>query len=765
MTDRLAAAQTALNAGRADEAIQHLIAALEENPSRPAAVYRTLGLQLYNAGRYAEGLEVTLDGARRHPRDFELLNIQGVLLRNLKRQPEAIKALEAAHKLSPKSQSVAINLGNVLLDLGEAARAETVFAKLARLDPRNPEHQRQLGRALLKQGKREAGFMRLRGALAIKKTFVDAWLDMAGTLVEEGRFEEALETLDRALTAVPGSSRLLEARVVCLRQSGQLRSAEAFLLELLPQMPNVPWVQFQLGTLIAEWDRERGNVHIRKALELDPDRLDYLMALIESLERTRTGNEGENIEQSYELAKRALAQGHRFNPSQAKIAREVFQRVADYKCMAEVGGLKDLGRGWANSGRHTAFLKQLPLIRCDEDRRELIEQHRIWGQDAERKARSQPIRRPPPRKRSGKIRLGLMSSDLRQHPVGYFALPLFEHIDANRFDVFVYSYYQGQADRIQDYITSRIEAYRWWPDISARDAAQNIAEDSLDLLIELGGSTHMNKLEVMAYKPAPLQASWLGYPHSAGLSTIDYLLLDPYVRPADPSFMLEKPMLMPKSWIALGKLAFPETHAIEPIAPHRRRGFMTFGTANNTYKYTPESLEAWASIVASTPDSHFCFIRPECTSVSFRNNVARYFADAGVSRDRLEWIAVRGSHMQHYNAIDIALDTFPQTGGTTTCEALWMGVPTISLVGPMFHERLSYSILTNAGLGDLCAATPQEYVTKAIALAGDRDRVAELRGSLRETLKVSPLGQTDRFARDFYDLVAATVAAGPSAAR
>ncbi len=123
--------------------------------------------------------------------------------------------------------------------------------------------------------------------------------------------------------------------------------------------------------------------------------------------------------------------------------------------------------------------------------------------------------------------------------MGYFALPLFEHLDTERFEVFCYSYYQGQLDSIQEFITKQITAYRWNPDIGAPDAAQVIADDQLDMLIELGGSTHMNKLEVMAYRPAPIQASWLGYPHSAGLSTIDYLICDPYTAPPQPEMLVE----------------------------------------------------------------------------------------------------------------------------------------------------------------------------------------------------------------------------------
>jgi predicted O-linked N-acetylglucosamine transferase (SPINDLY family) len=349
-----------------------------------------------------------------------------------------------------------------------------------------------------------------------------------------------------------------------------------------------------------------------------------------------------------------------------------------------------------------------------------------------------------------------MSSDLRQHPVGYFALPLFDHVDDERFEVFVYSYYTGKEDSAQRHITERVSGYRWWPDISIPQAAERIAEDQLDMLIELGGSTHMNKLEVMAYKPAPLQASWLGYPHSAGLETIDYLVCDPITVPPNPDLLIEKPLLMPKSWIALGARFFSNTVEIKE-APELRNGFITYGTANNPHKYTREVLRTWAKVVAATPNSKFAFIRPEGSGESFRANITRQFEAEGVSADRVIFHPIRGAHLPFYNEVDITLDPFPLTGGTTTAETLWMGVPLVSLIGPAFYERLSASIMTNSGIGDLAVNSLDDYLAAALKLAGDRERRLELRGSLRDRMRNGPLGQTDQFASDFYDMIYRTV--------
>jgi predicted O-linked N-acetylglucosamine transferase (SPINDLY family) len=158
-----------------------------------------------------------------------------------------------------------------------------------------------------------------------------------------------------------------------------------------------------------------------------------------------------------------------------------------------------------------------------------------------------------------------------------------------------------------------------------------------------------------------------------------------------------------------------------------------------------------------TPDSRFLFIRPEGSAASFRQNLHDLFEAGGVAAERILFEPVRGAHLPHYNRIDISLDCFPQTGGTTTCESLWMGAPCVTLVGESVFERLSYSTLMNLGLPDLCARTVDDYVAIAARLAADPQRIAELRGSLRARMQASPLGQTQAWARDFYAAVARTV--------
>jgi predicted O-linked N-acetylglucosamine transferase (SPINDLY family) len=759
MDERLAAAEAALKAGQGEEAVRQLAALLEADPAQPAGVYRTFLVQCYRAGRLEDGARLGAEGARRYPRDVEVLNVLGVIYRRLFRYPDALRILDMASKLAPNNAAVASNRGNVLLDTEDGVRAEAVFTRLVRADPRSSEFHRQLGKALLLQGKQSAAATRFRQALSVKRDNIDPWLDLIGLEIDQHNIPEAEALVEKALAALPDHPRLLEAKSIVMRRAHQLRRAEAFLLELMPRFGEAAWLHYQIGTTIADYDRERANEHLRKAYALEPDKLDHLMALIESLERTRSGDEGANIEEAYQLTLTALERGVS-SPGPRKVLFEVLVRVCAFDDFDRTGDFATRGRAWASTGRHTALLKQLAHVKTLDDRYELLEQHRIWAREAEAVAAKTPIRRAPARPAGGKIRLGFMSSDLRGHPVGYFALPLFEHLD-ERFELYVYSFFQGaHADRMQEFFASQSAAYRWNPDMSAADAAQMIADDQLDMLFELGGSTHMNKLEVMAYKPAPLQASWLGYPHSAGLSEIDYLLCDPYNTPPRRDLLVEQPLMMPKTWIALGRMVFSEAQPITEGVPSDRKGHITFGTANNPHKYNRETFVLWSETLRAVPGSTFMFIRPEGGTEAFRRNVVAEFGRHGVSAERVEFSTIRGRHMPFYNEVDITLDPFPLTGGTTTTESLWMGVPVVSLIGEAFYERLSASILANSGLADLATADPAEYVRIAAALASDRERRLTLRHNLRDQIRSGPLGQTQQFASDFYDLIARTVRPG-----
>ncbi len=752
---RLVAANKAFAEGRKGDALDLIMAELGEAPESPAKVYKVLIANLLSLRRIDDAAHWASLATDRAPNDPEIHNFTGVVLREQGRLTNAVAAFDRALMFDPKHRGALINKGQTLITLKDGRGAEAIFTSLLQSEPRSALLHRSLGKAFWVQERLESAEASLRQAVSCDPSYVDGWLDLSAMIVDRGDPLESLELLDRATSALPEDARLAEAKAIMFRRAGIADRAWPYLQSVAAKFSSLGWFQHEVGQLKSAYDRQAANAHFRSAVERDPANVQFQIALIDNLARTRGVDEGAYIDEAYQRLQRLAPQArHRWS----RTAAQIFTQVADYDSVRALGGFDQLGREWAGSDHHSALLRQMSRIESGDDRIELLDQHRLWGRKAMDRAHRHPISRPPAPAPRSKIRLGFMSSDLREHVVTQFVRPLFDFADRERFEIYCYSWYQTpKPGPVQTEIAALVDMFRWHPFISDHDAAQLIANDQLDILFELGGSTHMNKIEVMAWKPARLCASWLGYPHSAGLPTIDYLLVDPFLNPPDPQLLIEKPLVMPRSWIAMSEQAFPDHHAIAPLAPVRRTGRISFGTANDPYKYNKAMLRIWGRVMARIPDSRFIFVRPEGSSLTFARNIRACFEAEGVAGDRIEFRAVRGDHMRHYNDIDIALDTFPQTGGTTTCEALWMGVPTVTLVGEALFERLSYSILNNAGLGDLCAATADSFVEVASALAADTDRLQSLRTGLRDTLRASPLGQTRQFAKDFYDLVARIV--------
>ncbi|MEJ0069233.1 MAG: tetratricopeptide repeat protein [Pseudomonadota bacterium] len=637
------------------------------------------------------------------PRHGPGLNLLGVVQRRQGKFAEAIETLQAAARAGGANESPWVNLGNLYYDVGQGPPAVEAFKKAVRLKPQDAEYARLLGNAhgLADEPAASAAALQRAAQLAPRNPQIHG--DRAALHYNLKQYDAALAAIERALALRPDHlhDRINKAKV--LRHLGRTAEAIALYEALVAQYPDNGAVLLAFGSfyLWALDDREKANIYLRRAVAADPGNLEPLGQLCWSLLNSRYAREADHIEEASRFAGQALALGKPL-VAIADNLQTVFLRTADFERAAALGKPFELLGHWAATGKVGALHNQLGRVRTDADRRDLVRFHRAWGDRVIARAGAQPVRRTRRAAGRSKIRVGLMSSDLRDHPVTYFVQPLIERYDRTRFELYCYSFFPGAADRIQTHLMGKVDQFRLMPATADPQIAQQIADDDLDILFELGGSTHLNRLEVMAYRPAPVQVSWLGYPHSCGLSTIDYILLDPYIKPDDPALLIERPFELPESWVALGSIGFHDV-PIEPGLPEDRAGRLTFGTMNNPYKYTPEVIALWARVLAAVPDSRFRFVRPEGGTEIFRANLARAFARHGIAAERLEFLPLRGQHLQHYNKIDISLDTAPHTGGTTTCETLWMGVPTVTLVGPAFFERLSYSNLSNAGLGDLCS--------------------------------------------------------------
>jgi predicted O-linked N-acetylglucosamine transferase (SPINDLY family) len=331
-----------------------------------------------------------------------------------------------------------------------------------------------------------------------------------------------------------------------------------------------------------------------------------------------------------------------------------------------------------------------------------------------------------------RLKIGYVSADFRLHSVAYFLEPLLRSHDRGRLEVFCYS------------------------DVSAPDTAtahdalaDRIRNDGIDILVDLAGHTSKNRLPVFARKPAPVQVTWLGYPNTTGLDAMDYRLVDAVTDPEGEAdaFASEALVRLPGGFLCYGG----RDDAPAPgAAPSLETGFVTFGSFNNLAKLSGATLDVWARLLDRLPSARLLLKGKPFAEAATRAIYLDRLAERGVTADRVELVAwlPEEAHLAVYDRVDIALDPFPYNGTTTTCEALWMGVPVVTLRGDRHAGRVGASLLTQIGLNDLIADSVESYVEAAAALAGDPARLDELRHALRPRMAASRLCDGPAFARE-----------------
>ena len=341
------------------------------------------------------------------------------------------------------------------------------------------------------------------------------------------------------------------------------------------------------------------------------------------------------------------------------------------------------------------------------------------------------------RSNSPKIRIGYISPDLHFHVVAFFSYAFLHDYDKRRFEVFCYT--DCEEDNASREFASMVDHWQNVRGLPDEKVAEIVYQDKLDILIDLTGHTAWGFLQTMAYKPVPVQVSGIGYFDTIGLPAIDYFLADHYTDPPEnDAYFVEKLIRLPHSHFCFMWHDNPQ----EPApAPFQKNGYVTFGSFNNFSKVTDGMLELWGKILAAVPDSRL-FLK----AAIFNNPYGRKLAleriqQAGIPAERLILGEQEAKYLQAYNEMDIALDTYPYPGGGTTCDALYMGVPVITLVGERHNARFGYSLLMNAGLSELCAFSPEEYVEKAVALANDKERLRCYHQAIRPQLLASPVMQ------------------------
>lgn len=725
--------------GAEDEAASHLQRAVALDAANFDARYMLAGA-LERRGDYAGAAEQLAKAVELQP-GFEEARSQFCRVLAAAGDTDAAKAaIEQALERNPRNAEFHHYRGNLLLGQGDSAQAILSFAEALALRPDYAEVHGNLGLALHARAEYDAAAASFERAFAIAPELsAEMQLRLAATRKAQGRLGMAAELLQRLLDAEPDHAEALNQLGVVLQEQGLLDRAISCYWRAIGLQPDRPGAYGNLGLAFYEQgDVNEAVATYRRGLAVSPlatthDNLGIALQ--------RQGAVDEAIEQ-YRLA---LA----LDPDNLNTRCNLGAALADGQGPhAAIAAYRDI---LAVKPEHLVAHSNL-LFNLSYD-----EETTAAGYLAEARRFDAKLARsslPPPTADvtagvDRPLRIGFVSGDLRGHPVGYFLEGIIEHLDRRRFELYAYATLPTE-DALTDRIKQHFAGWRLIKGESDEAAARAIREDGIDILIDLAGHSGQNRLGVFAWRPALVQLSWLGYFASTGVAAMDYVLADPVcVPPGSERLFTERIWRLPHTRLCYTPLG-EHVPAVADL-PARQRGHLTFGCFQRLPKVNDKVLALWGRVFEELPTAHLLLQSPQLARPRFVDEILQRLARVGIVRERVTVRppAHRDAYLATYAEVDVVLDTFPYTGGTTTCEALWMGVPTLTLAGESMLARQGAALLAAAGLHEWVAVDTDDFVRKAAALTAHTTRLAQLRAGLREQVRGSPLFDTRLFARHF----------------
>nr|WP_274605646.1 tetratricopeptide repeat protein [Allochromatium vinosum] len=558
---------------------------------------------------------------------------------------------------------------------------------------------------------------------------------------EQGRLAEAERAAQVLVERYPRASFGWKALGTSLARVRRSREAVVALRHALALSPDEAETLETLGKVLLNLNRlEEAEDCLRQAVELQPDDADAHNTLGAVLAARG------HLTQAADSYRRALA----ICPETAPTLSNLATLLKDLGCVDEA--LEVYARALELQPQAAAIhSNRLFCLNYHSglSREQVFAEHLEF--QVQQATRIEPLPRVErdrdPRRR---LRLGLVSADFRYHSVAFFIAPVIEHLDRQAFELVCYSR-SHQRDAITESFERHASVWRACADLSDADLARLIRADGIDILIDLSGHSRGNALPVFAARPAPVQLSWIGYPNTTGLAAMDYRLVDDLTDPPGEAdrYHSERLIRLPKGFLCYRPLIRADELPVGP-PPSRDRGYVTFGSFNALGKISPVTLELWSAVLGAAPESRLKLKSSLAADGDAWDRVLEHFRARGIDPQRLEILPCSGTHKAHlerYRDIDIALDTYPYHGTTTTCEALFMGVPVVTLAGDRHAARVGVSLLSRVGLNELIASSPEEYARIALGLASEPEHLSLLRASLRERLERSPLRDEMGFTR------------------
>ena len=346
-----------------------------------------------------------------------------------------------------------------------------------------------------------------------------------------------------------------------------------------------------------------------------------------------------------------------------------------------------------------------------------------------------------------KLRIGYVSADFKAHPVGFYLEGVFENHDKNNFEIYCYAN-QMHSDKITQKIAKAADKWFVISEMPDEHVIKLIENDKIDILIDMGGFSANNRLSVFARKPAPVQMTWIGYFDTTGMKAMDYIVSDKFLIPeGQEKYYVEKPLRLPNCYVTMRPPQFDITVG---ELPAKTNGYITFASFNNSRKLNKAVVELWAEILNKVPNSKLLLKSKAFVDENLRGKFLEFFVSRDIAKERLTFSGHTFIEQMfaEYDNVDIALDTFPFTGNTTSSHALWMGVPVITLAGDNYVARMSSTILNAVGHPEFVAKDKKQYVEKAVSLANNVELLAKIRKSLRQDFETSKLSDAKTFTKE-----------------
>ena len=675
-------------------------------------------------------------------------------LRRIGDEPAAQAAYDAALTTDPASFDALLERGNVLRGLGEAAEAAASYSKALEVRPVDARPALALARLWEEQPGQDAAE---RAAIAFQRALDRAGAEgepapaMAGLCRDMARFRLDRADLPRALEALrqarllAGSADLaavidLDLTDVYLRL-GMTAEAQALMERLSgSEDPALLRALAQLAYRFNFW--AEAVAILERGTKLSPDDAQAHLDLADMQVKSWL------LEEALASLDRAEVSGTVPPAASAALRASVANRQGDADTALSLyeGLVADGNDGFAPNAAMS--LLYADSVTPDEVGRRHRALFAGWGQDA--RSRESFDADPEPDR---PLQIGMVSGDLHhQHPVNIFMQPLLARWDHAGLPLTIYN----TGSTVDDQTRLARSRVGTWHDVSTAQLPTRIAADGIDILVDLAGHTAGGTMRAFARRMAPVQASFLGYPGSTGVPNIDWLIGDPVVTPPGADHLCsEQVMRLPNTVFCFA----PEAdYPLPDFAALARGRPLTFGSFNNIPKLTPRTVRLWAKVLLAIPGARLLLRAPSFKDAGAVTRFHRLFADHGIGADRLVFRGPVGLDvmMQSYSEIDIALDPVPYCGGTTTLQALWMGVPVLTMEGGQFVSRMGASFMTAAGLPDWIAKDDAAYVAQAAALAQDRKALLDLKRGLRARLLACPGWDADRYAKDFGEALRQT---------